>query len=341
MTKNLILISFIILYIYYYSSKPISLLKLITIFKTKGLFFRGTAGMSNNILGYYSSVYLSILMKRYFRMNYISKIEKYYKIPHIFFTNKSFSHFYNVNEINITMQYKLLENKTDIVLYTNHDILENIIPLCKLNITKCLYINIRKENYIHEVYKLRKKLITEFLIPKRILFNIYNNFKKDRTVFVVGIHIRTSIYSDFKEYSNLFYNSETEEKYYSAISYVLNKYKKKKKRLYIISDSSRIKYKFKKKYSKYVYKTFYNNITISHNINDISIIEQYILSKCNVIIGSCGSTYTLLSVFRYLHEYYAIEGVKYHSRGRIKGKCAYKLDYNHFLFSKLLLNTSE
>lgn len=289
--------------------------------------------MSNTIMGYYSCVYYSIMMRRYFKMEYINKLDKYYDIPKFFFTNTTHNKYEKVKERSIANQYKYLENRTNIFLTTCHDILEDIIALCKLNITNCLYINLMNKNYIHEIYKLRKKLIKELLFPKRLLLNIYSKFRNKNEGYLIGIHIRTSIYSDFREKSLRFYNSETEYKYIYAIEYILNKVKKKKFTLYIISDSTKIKNKFIKKYNKYIFKKINNySERISHSINDLSIIEQYILSKCNVIIGSCASTYTFLSVFRYLNKFYAIEGLLYSGRGIIRGKCAYQLDYNHFLF---------
>lgn len=332
MVFNFILIIIILFYLHKLVVTN-SLLQIITQYKTKGFFYKGLGGMSNIILGYYSCVYLSILMNRYFRMNYISILGKYYVMPKFFFANVSFKNIYVLNENKLIKQYLQLENKTNVLLSTCHDILENIIPLCILNITKCIFINLKSKNYIHEIYKLRKKLITELLIPNRKLEDIYSKFRNNNRGFLIGIHIRTSIYSDFKEKSNRFYNNKTEQKYFYAIDHVIKKYKNKNKILYIISDSSIIKYKFLKSYERFRYKNFYSyNTTISHNLNDFSIIEQYILSKCNVIIGSCSSTFTLVSVFRYLNSYYAIEGVKYSSRGIINGKCGYKLDYNHILF---------
>lgn len=71
----------------------------------------------------------------------------------------------------------------------------------------------------------------------------------------------------------------------------------------------------------------YNTYDVVNNCNVVFIL------KCNIIIGSWASTYTLLSVYRYLNEYYATGGVRYSSRGNIIGKCGYKLDYNHYLFT--------
>lgn len=252
-------------------------------------------------------------------------------MPNFFFTNITSTKYIYVNIKNLKSIYILLEHKINIFLTTYFDILEGIIPLCKSNITKCLYINIRHINNIHEIYKLRKKLINELLIPKKTLQNLYTRIKNDNKGFIIGIHIRTAIYSDFKENDYRFYNNETEHLYFHAIQNVLQKYKKKRKKLYIISDSTKIKYKFMKKYNKFVIidMNLYNE-KISHNINDLSIKEQFVLSNCNVIIGSCASTFTLLSVFRNLNDYYAIQGVN-------KGSCGYALDNKHLLF----FNTKE
>lgn len=290
--------------------------------------------MSNIILGYYSCVYFSILMKRFFKMNYIKKLGLYYKMPNSFFTNLTISNYELVDEIGIISQFLLLKNRTNVYLSTCHDILETIIPLCRKKIAKCIYINLKNKNYIHEIYKLRQKLITKLLIPKKLLLNEYTVYKEKNVGYLIGIHIRTSIYSDFKERSFRFYNNETERLYHKAIKYIIKKYENKNIKFYIISDSTKIKLKFIKQYNKFIQNNIITKKTkISHTINDVSIIEQYILSKCNVIIGSCESTFTLLSVFRYLHDYYAIEGVEYSSRGKIRGKCGYELDYNHHLFS--------
>lgn len=313
----------------------VTFLNIVTKYKEKTLYYRGLGGMSNIILGYYSTVYLSILMNRNFKMKYIRKLNKYYKMPDIFFTNDTIKGYKIINENSITSQFAKVENDTFIYISTCHDILENIIPLCVLNITKCLFINLKNKNLIHELYKLRRQLIAELLVPKSTLLYTYKIFKKKNIGFLIGIHIRTSIYSDFKERDLRFYNNETEKLYIQVIDYVIKKYLRKNKKLYIISDSRNIKYKFKEKYNKYILKDiFSNNTIVSHSINDMSIIEQYLLSKCNVIIGSCASTFTLLSVFRYLNEYYAIEGLLYSGRGKIRGKCGYELDYNHHLFTK-------
>lgn len=329
------IIILLLLLIYNYKVKEFSFLEIISYFKIKGLYFKGEGGMSNIILGYYSCVYLSIMMKRFFKMSYIIKLRKYYKMPYRFFTNISSNKFDRIYENKLTTQFVLMENKSYIFISTCHDLLELIVPLCRINIAKCVNIDLRRKNYIHEIYKLRKKLIEELLIPKRILLNTYNNFRKLNLGFVIGVHIRTSIYSDFKERDLRFFNNETERIYYNAIDYALKKYKRKRIILYIISDSSNIKYKFKKRYKYIIHKSINNKSDfINHNLNDLSIIEQYILSTCNIIVGSCASTFTLLSVFRYLQEYYAIEGVKYSNRGMIKGRCGYELDYNHYLFRR-------
>lgn len=332
MTKIYSTIIIVLVFYVCYYAKNNSIVNIISHFTSLKLFYRGFGGMSNIILGYYSSVYLAIMMKRHFKMEYIYILNKYYKIPSILITNTTHTHFEVINEKGIKNQYLLLENRTNIYLTTCHDILEEIIPLCIINISKCIFINLNSKNYIHEIYKLRRKLIKELLIPKNILINIYTKFRKKNIGFLIGIHIRTSIYSDFKEKDLRFYDNKTDAKYYYAIDYIIKKYKHKNIKLYIISDSTKIKYIFKKKYKKYICKYIYNNIsTISHNLNDLSITQQYILSNCKVIIGSCASTYTLLSVFRYLHNYYAISALAYSGRGKIQGKCGYKLDYNHIL----------
>lgn len=303
-------------------------------YKNYKMHFKGMSGMSNIVLGYYSCAYLSLVMKRLYKISSLYLLDNYFNIPKLFIENNTLLNYKYINDISINL-YCSFSNHLDVAVTTCHDILESTVNLCRAGVAKCYIINIFNNNYIHEIYKLRKKLLQELLYPKSILINVYKNFKKNNPGFIIGVHIRTSILSDFHEKSKRFYDNITELLYHKAIKYVSNKYRNKKIKIYIISDSSLIKNKFMKIYKNNTYENIlYKRTKISHNINDISIKEQYILSKCDVIIGSCASTYTLLSVFRYLHEYYAIAGLQYSNRGFIKGMCGYSLDYNHQLFSK-------
>lgn len=316
----------------FYSDKQI--LNTLLGFKKNGLHFRGLGGMSNIILGYYSSAYLSIIMKRYYKFCNINNLKKYYCFHQAFFTNDtciSSKYITNISQ----QEYILFKPKKNIYISTFYDILESCIELCLNKITRCYFINIYSTNILHEIYKLRKKLLYELLPPNRKLTETFKTCIGNRNYFLVGIHIRTAIYSDFGENERRFYNNHSKELYFKAINYVITKYDSMKLRLYIISDSSKIRDMFSKKYKKYLSHCDINkNKKINHNINEVSVKEQYILSKCNVIIGSCASTFTLLSVFRYLHEFYAIEGVNYPLKGKIKGKCCYKLDSTHHIFMR-------
>lgn len=306
----------------------------LSLYKDYSLFYNGVGGMSNIILGYYSYAYLSLLMNRFYKVNDLNFkiINLYYHIPKIFLIKNSSSNYIYVKKISLKI-FNRFKSEKIIRLSSCHDILEFCVYLCNRNLLVCKFINSKSNNIVHEIYKLRKKLLNELLPPRKSLKSIYNNFKNKNVGLIVGVHIRTAIYSDFHEKDYRFYNNNTEKLYNAAIKYVINKLKYNIFSLYIISDSSKIKREFNKEYSKYKSFSLIENITISHSVNKYSLIEQYILSECDIIIGSCSSTYTLLSVFRYLKEYYAIEGLKYSIRGKIKGKCNYELDFNHHLIT--------
>lgn len=191
----------------------------------------------------------------------------------------------------------LLKMNMTIKIYTYHSYTNYV--LYYYNLTNNLKILIKQKQ--KEQITLEMLLHQIFLKPTKDITNYIKTFKKyTKKYYVIGIHIRTGYLSDFGEKDKRFYNNNTISLYKSIINNIINKYKTS--RLYIISDSTLVR-----QYLSKLYKNKLLNLLIPGKIcharssmrgnqefNECVvklIAENYILSECNVIIGSRKSTY--------------------------------------------------
>lgn len=254
-------------------------------------------GYSNKIPTLLSSILLSLVSYHpMFIINW-SQLLYYFHLPKsLFLQNYIFSNTVTYNRNNKSI-LNLLKIGITIKIYTFHSYSSYVLLL--YNLTNNLYKLIQNGNNKH--ISLEMILEKEFLKPTNVILRYIKSFKqKAKNYYIIGIHIRTGYLSDFGEKDSRFFNNQSFSLYINAMNRIINQTVKSK--LFIISDSTVTK--------KYLFKK-YRNILLNFDIpgkichardsmhgklelNECVvklIAENYILSECNIIIGSGRSTY--------------------------------------------------
>lgn len=191
----------------------------------------------------------------------------------------------------------LLKINESIAIYTFHSFTNSVLQY--YNLTKNLKILIKQKQKYH--ISLDMILQKIFLQPTERINNYIRQFKYyTKRNCIVGIHIRTGYLSDFGEKDKRFFNNKSIALYINTINRVISKYRNCK--LFIISDSTIVK-----DYFFSIYKNRILKYTISGKIcharyamhGDVKlnecvvklIAENYLLSECEIIIGSRKSTF--------------------------------------------------
>lgn len=191
----------------------------------------------------------------------------------------------------------LLRRNISIKIFTYHSFTSSV--LYYYNLSNHLKLLMKEKQYKN--MNLDNILSLIFLKPKDNINKHLKKFKKiSKRDYILGIHIRTGYLSDFGEKARIFFSNKSISLYIKNINRIINKYKKYK--LYIISDSTLIKEYFTTLYKHRVLK-FSIPGKICHakdgmhgkkELNECVvklIAENYVLSECNILIGSKRSTY--------------------------------------------------
>lgn len=254
-------------------------------------------GFANKIPTLTSTILLSLVSFRSIFIVNWKQLLYYYKLPiNIFISAKNNCLLRTFNRKNINVLEDLKKGHS-IKIYTYHSYTSYITLF--YNITNQIKENIKKNK--RKYTDVDMYIQDKFLVPTTYIYQYINDFKKKKKDFyIIGVHIRTGYLSDFGEKDNRFYNNNTLIKYIKTINRIVksNNFPK----IYIISDSTKIR-----EYLITLYHRLIFNFTIpgkichsgysmhkNKNINECIIklvAENYILSECNILIGSRRSTY--------------------------------------------------
>lgn len=261
-------------------------------------------GFANKITALVSSFLLSFLSSYPVYIIKWYDLLYYYRLPRSMFLQVSYiNQLVTFNRKNTTI-LTLLNKNISIKIYTYHSFISSVV--LRYNLTKDLINIVKKES--NKGIRLESFLHNIFLRPSNHIIENINKFIKIKmNLYTIGIHIRTGYLSDFGEKDFRFFNNNSIATYYNKINSLLldNKYSK----LLIISDSSVIRRQFIEKYNKYILNfTIHGNICharysmhgkAKENECVVKLIsENYILSYCNILIGSKKSSYFSLACMR-------------------------------------------
>lgn len=207
------------------------------------------------------------------------KFEVYYKSNNKIYNkngsdrNRKEIIYYSNKNNNITVFYNIVH----CISYLE----DNIINYCVPYPSK----KINKNNYTNELKLLIKKLIPKKIIEEKIISNCKNiDFNK-----TLGIHIRLTD-GGFKDL-----------KYIDAFNYITKFLEKNTEhKIYVATDDLSIESKLKDIFNKKIItmSDYFGNYEDKVKNNEYglknSIIEMYILSKCNTFIGTKGSSFSFM-----------------------------------------------
>lgn len=284
------------------------------------------AGLCNKLMGYYSSAYLALGMNLSYYISCWDCFRTYFQIPSILFDYNCDSdeiiHFngsiFREKDIEIVKQHETY------IISTVYDLLESFVEICEKNQTKwfhCYSLDIEYRFY-DTVWNLRRLIQYEFLHPVKSIRNTIQKFYKiKKSSIILGIHIR---------FHEKFFNNYIWHLYIHKTLELLEKYKNLK--LYVISDNEGIYYDFISIFKEYIIKYKIPGLFIHvgktifqpNNISVIkSISENFVLSLCDFIMGSCGSTYLYLALNRFNKKYIMIPGLFPAGRAKLYNNCNY------------------
>lgn len=260
-----------------------------------------TCGYGNKIRVLISCIILSLVS---FHPLYIinwPQLLLYFHLPKSMFIryyNNANTNVYCINNICNTKILNLLKNNYTIKIYTIHRFTTSILHYYNLTNNLKFFVKEKQKEYI----TLDGLIYQKFFIPTKTITNYINNFKRHITKnFIVAAHIRTGYLSDFGEKDRRFYNNNSMDLYINTINRYIKSHVNSK--VFIISDSSTIKNYFSNIYKKYLIKysipgkicharreTMHGNMKLNECVVKL-ITENYLLSECNIIIGSIKSSY--------------------------------------------------
>lgn len=261
-------------------------------------------GYANKIPTLVSSLFLSLVS---FHPIYIVSWPQL--LFYLYLPKSIFIHKYNLTNVKVyngknKSILNLLKENVTVKIFNYHSYTKDI--LCFYYLTYKLNLLIKGKK--NKIVALDNVLNLIFLKPKENINKYINHFiritKKD---YIVGIHIRTGYLSDFGEKGRIFFNNNSTSLYIYYIKRVVKMYNKCK--IFIISDST-----VTKEYFSILFKNRILNYSIPGKICHAKdtmhsgatynqcvvklIAENYILSKCNILIGSGRSTYFAIACKR-------------------------------------------
>lgn len=260
-----------------------------------------TCGYGNKIRSLISSLLLSLVSLHPLYITNWPQLLLYFHLPKSMFIqhyNNTNTYTYGIkNRSNITI-LDLLKNNYTIKIYTIHRFTTFVLYYYNLTNNLKMIIKEKQKEYV----TLDGLLYQIFFRPTKSITNYINIFKRHAVKkFIVGVHIRTGYLSDFGERDRRFYNNNSMALYINTINRIINSHTNSK--LFIISDSSTIKNNLSNIYKRYLVKysipgeicharrdAMHGNMKLNECVVKL-ITENYLLSECNVIIGSDKSSY--------------------------------------------------
>lgn len=292
------------------------------------------AGLCNKLMGYYSSAYLALGMNLSYYLSCWQSFKTYFQIPSIIFDyecDRDDNIHFN-GSVFSESDIKGIKKRDIYVISTYYDLLESFVEICERNRTDSLYCYglDYSSQYSDRIWNLRRLVQDQFLHPVKSIRNYINKFFKIKiSQVVLGIHIRVH---------ERFFSNYTWHLYIHKTLKLLDKYKNLK--IYVISDNEGIYYDFmsifKQNVIKYKVPGLYIHVgraIFEPNNGSVSkaISENYILSLCDYIMGSCGSTYLYLALNRFNKKYLVIPALYPAGRAKLEYNCNYYVPESNFI----------
>lgn len=264
----------------------------IIIYKT----FTG-CGLGNKIPTIISCIFFSVVSSSTFYIYGWKDILLYFKIPSYFINNNiKINEFIEIRTINNSIK-NILSKYNKLSIYKYHGFMNIIYTLYSSN-------NIIKETNI-SIYQWNKLIQDVFFKPCQVVHNYIQKFIiLKRNTKVIGLHIRTGFLKNLSK-TSLWYSPAIYDKYIKTIDSLLSF--RSDYKLLIISDSHQIIEQIKKKYYKIIL-----NYSIPGPVADphysmhgknyesgIKLVgDNYLISECDIAVGSHMSTYFTLACSR-------------------------------------------
>lgn len=298
----------------------------ITIPKTKEMYFRNvllennnkkkrilyminpTAGLANTLRGMASTIFLSYLYESQFCLKGWNFVIYYFDYPRKLICNNNIISFisykrFNISVLNVLKRENIVVTITDIHGYIS-TLLKNLYFNKNLLVFKKFYgIDHISRNIINSI------IYREVFIPSKNIRKYINLFiLKSRRKKVLGIHIRSERYNII--YTNPHSIEIILDKFFNKSNTIIQHYNITY--VFTISDNIIISNKLKKIFENRIINISFNGDIIHSryalyngiiNNNAIRIVSEFmILSYCDVIIGTQGSSFSYESCNRFLRN---------------------------------------
>lgn len=257
-----------------------------------------TAGLANTLRGMASTLFLSYLYDAKFCLKRWNSVIYYFDYPNELICNENYISVTSYKRFNMSV-LKDLERENVVITITDihgyiNNLLKNLYFKKKLLIFKKVYnIKTINRNIVNSI------IYREIFIPSKYIkkyINIFN--KKKRRKKVLGIHIRSE--KNKIIYTNPHSMEVILNKYYKISTLLIKKYNISY--VFTISDNIIVSNLLKEHFEKRIINITFNGDIIHSryalyneiiNNNGIRIVSEFIiLSKCNVILGTKGSSFS-------------------------------------------------